>query len=135
MPILLSHTANDEGNNLFGFHTLSNGVTFFGIKISALRTDEEPYIFAALYYDGEKVKCYTPVRGNAINAKYMVAIGHEASAIYQMTGTDFLTCPLDVDDIEEVRNAYLAKYDLTYDTIVQSWDAIQEELEAVFYSV
>lgn len=49
-----------------GYHTLDNGLTYLGARVGG---DEEEPLFIILYYDGSKLRGYTPTRGNMVNTE------------------------------------------------------------------
>lgn len=61
-------------DNLLGFKTLSNGLTFFGYKAGG---DWGNPAFMIVYWDGKKLRSYTPTRGNLINVDFGCALGDE----------------------------------------------------------
>lgn len=62
------------GEMMFGWHTLPNGFTFLGFTTAEGGCLDA---FAILYFDGQKIRLYTPVRGNHINMAYQVVLGSE----------------------------------------------------------
>lgn len=146
---------SDVGTPILGYHTTENGFTFFGL-IDAL---EESYpIFRIIYWDGKKLRLYTPKRGNL----YQVELAHplacwcstdadedkieklvkkyKKAGIWPNGGCDDFDelhdyyCEMDEDDAGEnvYIDLYLKKYGLNYETLGFNWDAIQEEIDLHF---
>ena len=65
----------DVGTHLIGFQTLPNGISFLGF----INRGERYNSFSILYYDGNDVRMYTPLRGNCVNADYKMTFGGEGA--------------------------------------------------------
>lgn len=71
------HTAKEkEENCLLGYHTLENGLTFYGMYGT---NDGSFPVFFILYFDGEKICGYIPHEGNNFSKKTNRAWGSECS--------------------------------------------------------
>lgn len=66
-----AHIYSEE---LLGYHTLENGLTFLGVRSSG---DWEYPIFYIIYYDGKDLRAYIPSDGNAWNKDTKYAFGNE----------------------------------------------------------
>lgn len=118
-----------EETPLLGFHTLPNGLTFLGFT----QSDGEAILpaFHILYFDGNDLHIYEPVRGNRINLDFKTALGAEEylseedeDVIMQNYQTQGIFNP-DLTWME----MYLLKYQLDpYDNDVISWNAILDEI-------
>ena len=58
-----------------GLHTLSNGLTFYGILMGG---DWEDPVFIIIYWDGKKLRAYIPSYGNRVNLDCKCAFGSES---------------------------------------------------------
>lgn len=68
----------EDDNALVGYHTLENGFTFLGIAGYGENGCLSP-MFTIVYWDGENIRAYTPIRGNCVNADMGSFIGHASS--------------------------------------------------------
>lgn len=139
--------AKYTGKSLLGFHTLDNGLTFFGIMGGS---DWSWAMFSIFYYDGKRIRAYTPIRGNMVNTDWKSALGlegeygdvdeDEVQKKYEKLG--IYSAPADSDSIgtaifgrdpvedESWEEMYLKKYGLTPDTVSYNFDAMLEEIKA-----
>lgn len=138
--------AKYTGDSLLGFHTLDNGLTFFGIMGGS---DWSWAMFSIFYYDGKRIRAYTPIRGNMVNTDFKSALGLEGEyddtdeekvqEKYEKLG--IYSEPSDSDSVgaqifgrdpedESWEEMYLKKYDLTPDTVSYNFDAMLEEIKA-----
>lgn len=62
------------GEMLFGWQTLPNGLTFLGCSMAEGGMGDA---FAIIYFDGQNLRLYIPVRGNRINTIYGTVLGSE----------------------------------------------------------
>jgi hypothetical protein len=125
------------GDPLINFQTLSNGLTFFGFL-----ADDDGGIpcFMIIYYDGENLRLYTPIRGNFVNVDCESELGSEGC--YCKANGDMR---FDEDALEQkyrklgiwsdsydanYMTMYLSKYNLNTENIFFNWDAIREDIEA-----
>lgn len=131
------------GNPLIGFHTLANGFTFYG----ALGGSECSWpMFSIFYYDGKRVRAYTPTRGNFVNVDFKSALGLEGEyyevdenkilkkyqklGLYKPSNTSNIGNSIfggSFDDISYYE-LYLKKYGLTTDTVYLNFNAMAEEI-------
>lgn len=131
---------NDIGEPLIGLQTLPNGLTFYGYMAGG---DWEYPVFLIIYFDGKKLRSYTPAYGNCVNLDCHTAFGSEGDskknidyeklkAKYIKRGWNFDDDgnELDTDDSDFMYRCYLNKYELTYDTLGFNWDAIRKDIEA-----
>lgn len=131
---------NDIGEPLIGLQTLPNGLTFYGYMAGG---DWECPVFLIIYFDGKKLRSYTPAYGNCVNLDCHTAFGSEGNskknidyekleAKYIKRGWNFDDDghELDTDDSDFLYRCYLNKYELTYDTLGFNWDAIRKDIEA-----
>lgn len=119
-------------NHLLGWHTLENGLSFCGFLVDNNVWDVgDTGTFAVVYFDGKQLRSYTPVCGNDINLKYKTSLGSEAHVLYKNDYKKYQEAGSS-GEAAEMCDAYLAKYDLTRNTLVHNWDAIKKELETVF---
>lgn len=128
----------DIGESLLGFHTLQNGLTFFGYMAGG---DWESPVFMIIYYDGKKLRGYTPSYGNAVHLDCKCAFGSgdcEMSKIpvYRKKYGNFNAWkePETNWEIQNVlRNCYLEKYDMyPHDDnyIPVNFDAMKQDIES-----
>lgn len=100
----------DVGEPLGGFHTIGN-LTFFGFFAG----DAWDYAtFMVIYHDGQRLRLYTPVRGNFVNVDYNTALGREPDA--------------------RADDAYVQKYGyakMELETVGFNWDSIREDIVTV----
>lgn len=61
-----------EWQNLIGYHTLPNGLTYLGVIAGG---DSESPIFFAVYWDGQSLRAYIPKEGNLWNPKTKAPFG------------------------------------------------------------
>lgn len=103
------------GDTFTGFHTLTNGLTYFGFSAGG---DCDPATYGIVYYDGKKLRLFQPTYGNTINLKYKAAFGCEG--YYEDPDEDYPS------------REYVAKYgfDDEYDTSMINFDAMLEEITA-----
>lgn len=124
---------NHIGKHLMGFHTLENGMTFYGFQVGG---DWELPVFMILYYDGKKIRSYTPTYGNCVNVDYKSAFGSEGEYIqvdesklekkYRKLGVW-----IEQDEIGMPKTSmYLAKYGLNTETLGFNWDAMKIDIES-----
>lgn len=66
------------GQHLLGFHTMENGFTFYGAMGGA---DSALPMFSIFYYDGSRVRAYTPTRGNTVNVDFKCALELEEDCL------------------------------------------------------
>ena len=128
----------EREGGLMGFHTLPNGLTFYGFYMGG---DWEHPIFMILYHDGKNIRLYTPTCGNTINLDCKCALGSESEdmipkleAKYKKLG---VWIPQDKHDNFEnpLTSMYVAKYGIssdwtTSDDLDFEWNAIQRDIEA-----
>lgn len=71
---------NSIGNNLVGYHTLDNDFTFLGVGGFSEWHAITP-MFTIIYWNGKKIRAYTPTYGNAINRDFKCFVGqaHECN--------------------------------------------------------
>ncbi|MEI7718482.1 MAG: hypothetical protein WCI72_01325 [archaeon] len=65
---------NGEAKDYVGFHTLENGLSFFGVTAGG---DWEVPIFYMIYSDGKKLRAYIPTEGNTWNRVNKEAFGND----------------------------------------------------------
>lgn len=138
------HAVSYEGQSLLGFHTLENGFTFYGAMGGA---DWAWPMFSIFYYDGNRIRAYTPIRGNTVNTDFKSALGLEGEyyevdedkvikkyqklGIYNPPanpgniGTQIFGRGLEDESWEEM---YLKKYEL--DDAFLNFNAMKEEIMA-----
>ena len=63
-----------DDDDLLGYHTLDNGLTFLGCSAGG---DWETPVFFIIYFDGKKLRAYVPKKGNTWNKKTKQAYGNE----------------------------------------------------------
>lgn len=100
-----------------GFHTLDNGLTYYGFNGGA---DGDMDTFGILYYDGKKIRLYFPTYGNSINAKYKCALFNEGE--YEIKGKIY-----DVTE-DDPAGEYCAKYGLDPTEEVINIEAMKKEI-------
>lgn len=88
---------NIKGKPLVGFHTLENGFTFVGVELGG---DGEYPFFTAFYFDGKKVRCYTPSYGNPINLDAKCALGGEYWTNTDKLKAKYKKLGIDIDSIK-----------------------------------
>lgn len=131
---------NDIGRHLMGLQTLPNGLTFYGYMAGG---DWEYPVFLIIYFDGKKLRSYTPSYGNCVNLDCHTAFGSENDAernidydkliakyikngwVFDEDGEE-----LDPDEDTFLAQCYMNKYDLAYHTLGFNWDAIRQDIEA-----
>lgn len=131
---------NDIGEHLMGLQTLPNGLTFYGYMAGG---DWESPVFLIIYFDGKKLRSYTPTYGNCVNVDCHTALGSEGNsdrdidydkleAKYIKNGWNFDEDgeELDPDDYTFLYQCYLNKYEQTEETLGFNWDAIRQDIEA-----
>jgi hypothetical protein len=131
-----SHT--EIGKPLMGMHTLDNGLTFFGFAVGG---DWELPVYMIVYFDGKKLRLYTPSYGNLVNLDFKSALGSEDTDCknidkiikkYEKLGV----YPEDEDDFfDRPAVTYLAQYGIDEDGFDcgeanYNWDAIKQDIEA-----
>ncbi len=67
----------DKSNNLVGYHTLPNGMSYLGIVAGG---DWEEPLFFIIYWDGKKLRGYIPDGGNTWNTTTKKAYGNDDQA-------------------------------------------------------
>ena len=67
-------TDKKDAKSLVGIHTLSNGLTFWGMWGGG---DWEKATFFLVYFDGKKLRVYIPTDGNPYNTDTMQAYGND----------------------------------------------------------
>ena len=122
---------NDAGNLLTGMYTLKNGFTFYGAFISV---DGGPNCaFVIIYFDGKKLRAYTPTYGNTVNVDFNCILGGEADcdADWDEIERKYRKLGIWNDDLCEdgLHVMYLEKYNLDEDTFYYNWDAIRQDIE------
>lgn len=100
-----------KGKPLVGFHTLENGLTFVGVELGG---DGEYPFFTIFYFDGKKIRCYSPSYGNPVNLDTKSAFGNDG-----YTNSGCARCIV-----------YCKKYGLNYNQIGYNWDAIKKDIMA-----
>lgn len=125
----------DIGEHLMGMQTLDNGLTFYGFMAGG---DWEFPVFMIIYYDGKKLRGYTPSYGNSVNLDFKSAIGSERSWVdvnedkiikeYKKLG--IYRGDEDFEDGESLPELYFEKYELDIDTAGVNWNAIKQDIEA-----
>ena len=128
---------NEMGIPLMGFQTLDNGLTFFGFIAGG---DWECSVFMIIYWDGKKLRSYTPTYGNTVNAWLKCAFGSEGYSDIELSKRyeELVEIVQDADEYEEwevdddnvLTTAYLHRYDLRMETMGFNWDAIKEDIMA-----
>lgn len=119
------------GEHLCGWHTLPNGLSFFGYISSE---DGMVDAFNIIYFDGKNLRLYTPVRGNLINMDYKCAFGAEGEIdedVEERLMRKYREAGIDVEkyeDIDEFWLVYPALYGFT-DVPPYHWNAIREDIE------
>lgn len=126
---------------MMGFHTLANGLTFYGFHMGG---DWEHPVFMILYHDGKKIRLYIPTCGNAVNLDCKCALGSEEDSEnvdlcklekdYKSLG---IWIPEnDRDDLSHpFASMYVAKYGINrdwtvYDGLAYEWSLIQKDIES-----
>ncbi|MBQ8806023.1 MAG: hypothetical protein IJZ68_06020 [Bacteroidaceae bacterium] len=126
----------DIGESLLGFHTLPNGLTFFGYLAGG---DWEYPVFMIIYYDGKKLRGYTPSYGNVVNLDCKCAFGSDGCEMedipaFRKKYAKYTAWkePNDVWDTQQIlRDCYLEKYGIgPEDYIAFNYDAIRQDIEA-----
>lgn len=130
----------DIGQHLMGLQTLHNGLTFYGYMAGG---DWECPVYIIIYYDGKKLRAYTPSYGNCVNLDCHTAFGSEGNAEkeinYEKLEKKYIKNgwnidedgeELDPDDDDFLYTCYLNKYGLTYSTLGFNWDAIRQDIES-----
>lgn len=100
-----------KGKPLVGFHTLENGLTFVGVELGG---DSEYSFFTIFYFDGKKIRCYSPSYGNQVNLDTKSALGNDG-----YTNSGCARCVI-----------YCKKYGLNCNQIGYNWDAIKKDIMA-----
>jgi hypothetical protein len=126
----------DIGESLLGFHTLPSGLTFFGYLAGG---DWENPVFMIIYYDGKKLRGYTPSHGNAVNLDCKCAFGNDGCEMEYVPAfrkkygkyTAWKE-PKDVWDTQQMlRECYLEKYEIgPNDYIAFNYDAMRQDIES-----
>lgn len=75
--VFLRRTGPYNNSPLVGYHTLENGFTFLGIAGYGANGALSP-VFTTIYWDGNAIQAYTPIRGNCVNTDLGSFIGHAA---------------------------------------------------------
>ena len=126
---------------MMGFHTLANGLTFYGFHMGG---DWEHPVFMILYHDGKKVRLYIPSCGNAVNLDCKCALGSEedSEAVdWCKLEKDYKRLGIwipenDRDDLlHPLASMYVAKYGINqdwtvYDGLDYEWSLIQKDIES-----
>lgn len=126
---------------LMGFHTLPNGLTFYGFYMGG---DGEHPMFMVLYHDSKRIRLYTPTCGNTINLDCKCAFGVEEYADgFDMDKLEKKYKQLgvwipeeDCDDLEyPLVYMYIAKYGIDTDWYFDdgldyAWEYIQTDIES-----
>jgi hypothetical protein len=71
---------DDDTDNLYGLHTMENGLTFCGIGAGG---DWEYPVFFIIYYDGKDLRAYIPTKGNPWNTDFHEAYGNHGEDEYE----------------------------------------------------
>lgn len=119
------------GEHLCGWHTLSNGLSFFGY-VSA--EDGVFDAFNIIYFDGEYLRMYTPIRGNLIDmfTKSALGCGYLDDEQYEKMRKKYEKAGVNLEeyeDMDEAWAAYPAMYGVAMEDIFYHWDAIREDIE------
>lgn len=115
------------GDSLLGFHTLPNDFTFFGVAGVADGSDFP--MFSIFYYDGNKVRAYTPIRGNYVCTDNKCAFFmEEYSDIFNEKATKKRCAKFGIDYEEMNEMNYVTIYEL--DKLPMNFDAMKEDIEA-----
>jgi hypothetical protein len=73
-------------NQLIGFNTRPSGLTFLGIYAGG---DWEQAVYFIIYWDGKKLRCYIPTKGNFWNTTTKTAYGNDEDADSKNIGKRF----------------------------------------------
>ncbi len=116
------------GEMLFGWQTLPNGLTFLGCSMAEGGLGDA---FAIIYFDGQNLRLYIPVRGNRINTIYGTVLGSEyydeAMAGILEAKSGVKNNGMDVGDI--YANMYVPGTEVA--DAPMHWDAMREEIMQV----
>lgn len=110
------------GESLVGYHTLDNGFTFLGIGGFSEWQTIAP-MFTIAYWDGKKIRAYTPTYGNAVNTDFKCFYGQayeydDGDIDYEKLTKKYIKeglLPKGTEVIEDVQifeALYLMKYDI-----------------------
>ena len=126
---------NEPGeDNLLGFKTLSNGFTFFGYKAGG---DWGNPVYIIIYWDGKKLRSYTPTRGNLINMDFGCALGDEeiyadeeltAKVMRKYTREGWQIAETAVRFLEEAAELYCQRNSVFLEEIECDWTGIREDI-------
>lgn len=126
----------EQEDNLLGFHTLSNGFTFFGYTAGG---DWGVPVFMIVYWDGKKLRGYTPTGGNLINTDWNCALGDESvwgdEERAQKVREKYKKAGMSVNDdlwafMESAGELYCSKYNTCMDDVKHNWTVIRQDIEA-----
>ena len=119
----------DIGENLGGFHTLKNGLTFFGFFAGEIYAT-----FIIAYHDGNDVRLYTPVKGNLVNMDYQTALGDEFNGdMEDDVRNDLINKHGIFGNEPPLADIYVQKYGferMELEKVGFNFDAIQEDIMA-----
>lgn len=129
--ILTAYDAYDE-DEYVGLHTLSNGLTFYGIVMGG---DWEIPAFIIIYWDGKKLRAYVPSYGNRINLDCKCAFGSENDADDAQSEkllTKYKKIGIEPDDPDYINlsELYCKMYDTTPDDCKINYDAIIQDIQS-----
>ena len=85
-------------NNLLGYHTLPNGLTFMGGWAGG---DWETPVFFLFYWDGQQIRCYIPTDGNPWNTDTKQAYGNDGEADLENAKKRWPETFKDADEIDQ----------------------------------
>lgn len=127
---------DEQEDNLLGFHTLSNGFTFFGYTAGG---DWGVPVFMIVYWDGKKLRGYTPTGGNLINTDWNCALGDESvwgdEERAQKVRAKYKKAGMSVQDdlwdfMESAGELYCSKYNTCMDDVEHNWTVIRQDIES-----
>lgn len=119
----------DIGENLGGFHTLDNGLTFFGFFAGEVYAT-----FMIAYHDGHDVRLYVPTKGNLVNMDYETALGDEFAGHMEEDELSDLIAKHGMFGSEpDLADVYVQKYGyerMDLENVGFNFDAIKEDIAA-----
>ena len=130
--ILVASDASYE-DEYVGMHTLSNGLTFYGIIMGG---DWEIPAFLIIYWDGKKLRAYIPSYGNVVNLDCKCAFGSEGDELDDAMEDKLLKkykkLGIEPDDPNYIdwSEMYCKMYDTSPDECEFNYDAMIEDITA-----
>lgn len=153
-----------DPNSLLGFHKLNKNLTFLGFVSGVDETSlkdcwitlnngktmfnspiKSPTItlpvFSILYYDGKRIRLYTPTYGNPVNTDFKCNIGDETHELIQELNKTDISKIKDrykklgiFDSKKSYAQMYCSKYTLDFNEKEDciNWSAIHEDLITSF---